>query len=35
MNKSIEAKVPKLLLDFVLQDVSAQLSRPQVGSDEY
>uniref|UniRef100_T1J6X9 Large ribosomal subunit protein uL13 n=1 Tax=Strigamia maritima TaxID=126957 RepID=T1J6X9_STRMM len=29
MNKSNEAKVPKLLLDFVLQDVASQLSRQQ------
>ncbi|GFR14881.1 PX domain-containing protein, partial [Trichonephila clavata] len=30
LNKSKEAKVPKLLLDFVLQDAASQLSREQV-----
>ncbi|CAL1270146.1 unnamed protein product [Larinioides sclopetarius] len=29
LNKSKEAKVPKLLLDFVLQDAASQLSREQ------
>ncbi|KAG8198773.1 hypothetical protein JTE90_007083 [Oedothorax gibbosus] len=29
LNKSNEAKVPKLLLDFVLQDAASQLSREQ------
>jgi hypothetical protein len=29
VNKSNEARVPKLLVDFVLQDAATQLSRQQ------
>ena len=29
VNKSNEARVPKLLIDFVLQDAATQLSRQQ------